>query len=83
MPAFVAIVNSIAVVIVFSLLGQPCLVGRSSRVRARAWQRRWRPDEATVRLRRLLETARECALERSTLAAWRRAGTARGATLGD
>jgi hypothetical protein len=32
----------------------------------------------------LLETARESsALERGTLAAWRRAGTARGATLGD
>ena len=37
-----------------------------------------------MRLRRLLETARESsALERRTLAAWRRPGTARGTTLGD
>jgi hypothetical protein len=67
-------VNSIAVVIVFSLLGQPCLVGRASRRG---------PDETTVRLRRLLETARELALERGTLAARWRPGAARGATLGD
>ena len=36
-----------------------------------------------MRLRRLLETARELALERGTLAARRRPGAARGATLGD